>query len=49
VTPASVLFAWVFFRFCERPYMRPPAAAAVPLKDKATAAQETVSLHETAS
>lgn len=49
VTPASVLFAWVFFRFCERPYMRPPAAAVVPLKDKATAAQETVSLHETAS
>jgi peptidoglycan/LPS O-acetylase OafA/YrhL len=44
VTPASVIFAWVFFRFCERPYMRPPAASVVPLDtDKTTPAQDTVS------
>ena len=46
VTPASVLFAWVYFRFCERPYMRPPAASTIaPLEpDKATPAQDTVSV-----
>ncbi len=25
VVPATVLFAWVFYRYCERPYMRKPA------------------------
>jgi peptidoglycan/LPS O-acetylase OafA/YrhL len=25
VIPATVAFAWLFFRFCEKPYMRRPA------------------------
>jgi peptidoglycan/LPS O-acetylase OafA/YrhL len=28
MTPLSVLFAWVFFRVCERPFMRPLAVKA---------------------
>lgn len=27
VLPATVAFAWVFYRFCEKPYMRKPAPA----------------------
>ena len=26
VTPATVVFAWLFYRFCEKPYMRKPKA-----------------------
>ena len=29
VIPATVLFAWVFYRFCEKPYMRKAAVKAV--------------------
>jgi peptidoglycan/LPS O-acetylase OafA/YrhL len=25
VTPATVAFAWMFFQYCEKPYMRKPA------------------------
>jgi peptidoglycan/LPS O-acetylase OafA/YrhL len=28
MTPLSVVFAWVFFRVCERPFMRPLAVKA---------------------
>jgi peptidoglycan/LPS O-acetylase OafA/YrhL len=30
VIPATVIFAWVFYRFCEKPYMRMSAPKAVP-------------------
>jgi peptidoglycan/LPS O-acetylase OafA/YrhL len=31
VVPATVLFAWVFYRYCERPYMRKAATVAKPV------------------
>jgi peptidoglycan/LPS O-acetylase OafA/YrhL len=32
VIPATLAFAWLFFRFCERPYMRKAAPRAVQIK-----------------
>jgi len=37
MVPLSVAFAWVFFRVCERPFMKLPAAVKVPAKPRATA------------
>lgn len=33
VIPATVAFAWLFFRFCEKPYMRKVAPRAVRMKE----------------
>jgi peptidoglycan/LPS O-acetylase OafA/YrhL len=37
MTPLSVAFAWLFFRLCERPFMRLPAAVKVPAKPESLA------------
>jgi peptidoglycan/LPS O-acetylase OafA/YrhL len=29
VMPATVMFAWLFFRFCEKPYMRKPGRKSI--------------------
>lgn len=43
VTPACVVFAWVFFRFFERPFMKAPARV-IPLDaDNVTPLEETAS------
>lgn len=42
ITPASIAFAWLFYWFCERPYMKPSARLAAPLNADNAAAQETI-------
>jgi peptidoglycan/LPS O-acetylase OafA/YrhL len=34
VVPATIAFAWLFFRFCEKPYMRNTASIAERLEDR---------------
>ena len=43
VAPASVAFAWVFFMFCERPFMKPSVRLLQIDADKVTPLEETAS------
>ncbi len=36
VVPATVVFAWIFYRFCERPFMRKPAEKRVEVDGRLT-------------
>jgi peptidoglycan/LPS O-acetylase OafA/YrhL len=38
--PATVLFAWIFFRYCERPYLRKSSASKTQLSPKSDLAEE---------
>src|SRR6266511_1621666 len=42
VIPATVMFAWLFFRFCEKPYMRKAVPGAVRTEESSTEATTSV-------
>ncbi len=42
VLPATVMFAWLFFRFCEKPYMREAVPGAVGTEESSTEATTSV-------
>ena len=41
VVPATVAFAWVFYRFCEKPYMRKVSARTVPPSESSRIEEST--------
>jgi hypothetical protein len=48
-TPACIAFAWVFFRFCERPFLSSRAAKTITASIETSEAKDKIESHASAS